>query len=104
MYQSGSEAYILIQGAIILLFAGAAYNFKSSTKTYEGNLGSAAKFVGFGMLFVTIVVFERILINFAVLSVGDYMNQIQDALSLVGLILLAIGFSKLIEAAKNKLQ
>jgi hypothetical protein len=52
------------------------------------------------MLFVVIATLEKILINFGIIKGADTFSLIQDALNLVGLLFLGIGFSKLAAAAK----
>lgn len=91
---------MIIQGCLAVILIGVFYNLWSSTKMYGGLIGTAVRFLGLGMLFVTIGVIERIIINFNVVAGSANVALIQDVLTLIGLILLGIGFSKLAAATK----
>jgi hypothetical protein len=100
MYDFSSQANLIIQGCLAVILIGVFYNLWSSTKMYGGLIGTAVRFLGLGMLFVTIGVIERIIINFNVVAGSANVALIQDVLTLIGLILLGIGFSKLAAATK----
>lgn len=89
-----------VQGLILIIVVGAFYSLLASTKAYGGLIGKAIRLLGVGMLFVVIATLEKILINFGIIKGADTFSLIQDALNLVGLLFLGIGFSKLAAAAK----
>ncbi len=100
MYEFSSETNLIIQGCLAVILIGVFYNLWSSTKIYGGIIGTAIRFLGIGMLFVTVGVLERIIINFNVLQSTPALALIQDILTLIGLIFLGMGFSKLASANK----
>lgn len=91
---------LVIQGLIAAILIGVFYNVWASTKAYGGLIGKAIRFLGIGMLFITIAVIEKILINFSVVDATPNLNLVQDVLTLIGLFFLASGFSKLASIAK----
>ncbi len=92
---------LIIQGLIAAILIGVFYNVWASTKAYGGLIGKAIRFLGIGMLFITIAVIEKILINFSVLVATPNLSLAQDILTLIGLFFLAAGFSKLASIAKG---
>ena len=100
MYQFNSEVNLIIQACIAVIIIGVFYNLWVSTKVYGGIIGSAIRLLGIGMLFVTIAVIERVLINFSIIQTSPDLALAQDVLNLVGLIFLGLGFSKLASATK----
>ncbi len=100
MYEFSSEANLFIQAFIAIIIIGVFYNLWSSTKMYGGIIGSAIRLLGLGMLFITVAVIERILINFNIIVVSETLALAQDILNLAGLLLLGLGFSKLASASK----
>ncbi|MDP4000701.1 MAG: hypothetical protein Q8P83_00440 [bacterium] len=95
-----TETNFIIQALIIAIVIGVYYSLYTSTKMYGGLIGTAVRYLGIGMLFITVVVLERIFINFGVIDSSVDIALVQDILSLIGLTFLALGFSKL--AAVNK--
>jgi hypothetical protein len=95
MYEFLSQANLVIQGLIAVIIIGVFYNLWMSTRLYGGLIGSALRLLGIGMLFVTVAVIERILINLNVITPSLNMALAQDLLSLTGLVFLGLGFSKL---------
>ena len=94
------ETTFIIQGLLVAIIIGVFYNFWATTRAYGGIVGRAVKFLGVGMLFITISVLEKILVNFGVISQTPNLALVQDVLNLIGLFLLARGFSILASAAK----
>ena len=94
------ETTFIIQGLLVAIIIGVFYNFWATTRAYGGIVGRAVKFLGAGMLFITISVLEKILVNFGVISQTPNLALIQDVLNLIGLFLLARGFSILASTAK----
>jgi hypothetical protein len=100
MYEFHSQANLIIQGFIAAIIVGVFYNLWSTTKIYGGIIGKAIRLLGFGMLFITIAVIERVLINFAIVVPTPNLALAQDILNLFGLIFIAAGFSRLAAATK----
>ena len=96
-----SSTNFIIQGLILAIVIGVYYNLYASTKVYGGLIGGAIRRLGVGMLFITVVVLERVFINFGVIEVTVSFVLVQDILTLIGLVFLGLGFSKL--ASANKL-
>lgn len=92
---------LFIQGLIAAILIGMFYNVWASTKAYGGLIGTAIRLFGMGMLFITVAVIEKILLNFGVVETTTNLNLIQDIFTLVGLFFLALGFSKLASIAKG---
>jgi hypothetical protein len=92
---------LFIQGLIAAILIGLFYNVWASTKAYGGLIGKAIRFFGLGMLFITVAVLERILMNFDVIQTSANLSLVQDAFTLIGLLFLASGFSKLASIAKT---
>jgi len=100
MYDFSSQTNVVIQGLLGIIILGVFTNIWNSTKAYGGIIGGAIRFLGFGMLFMSISVLERILINFQIIAISPNLSLAQDILSLLGLALLGIGFSRLAAATK----
>jgi len=99
MYEFSSEANLIMQGLLAVIVIGVFYNLWSKTKVFGGIIGVAVRFMGAGMLFVTIGIIERVLVNFQIIINTPNLAMAQDILSLIGLICLGIGFSKLASAS-----
>lgn len=100
MYEFNSQAGLFIQAFIVAIILGVFYNLWVSTRLYGGIIGSAIRLLGIGMLFVSVAVIERILINLSIINPTVNLALAQDAMNLIGLIFLALGFSKLASASK----
>lgn len=100
MYEFSSQANFIIQGLIAAIIVGVFYNLWSTAKIYGGLIGWAIRFLGLGMLFITVAVIERVLINFQILTITPNLALLQDILNLIGLLFLGVGFSKLGSATK----
>ncbi|MEO8065792.1 MAG: hypothetical protein ABI643_02975 [Candidatus Doudnabacteria bacterium] len=100
MYDFNSQSGLIIQGFIAVIVIGVFYNLWVSTKVYGGIIGVAIRLLGFGVLFVTISVIERVLINFSIIQSTTNLALIQDIFNVIGLIFLGLGFSKLSSAAR----
>lgn len=92
---------LIIQGTIAAILIGMFYNVWVSTKVYGGLIGKAVRLLGLGLLFITIAVIEKILLNFDIITSSVELNLIQDVLTLIGLFFLSVGFSHLASAAKT---
>lgn len=96
---AGQENFI-VQALIAVIIIGVFYNLYETTKAYGGLIGTAIRFLGIGMLFITIAVIEKVMINLGVLEVSQTLALLQDVLNMTGLLFLGLGFSKLASAAK----
>ena len=100
MYLFNSEANLVIQGCIAVVIIGVFYNLWSSTKAYGGIIGKALRWIGVGILFFSLAAIERALVNFSIIEPTLTTGIIQDCMSLIGLVFLGLGFSKLASVAK----
>jgi len=91
---------LFIQAFIAIIIIGVFYNLWVTTRVYGGIIGRAVRFLGLGMLFVAVAVLERVLINFSIIANSPSLSLAQDSLSLLGLIMLGVGFSQLAAATK----
>lgn len=90
----------LVQGLVVVIIIGGIYSLIASTRVYGGLIGKAIRLLGVGMLFVVITVLERLFLNFGLIQSSINMGLLQDALSLLGILFLGLGFSRLAAAAK----
>ena len=100
MYDFIPQGNLIIQGCIAAIIIGIFYSLWSSTKAYGGVIGQAVRFLGVGMLFITIAVIERILVNLNIVVITPDLALAQDILNLIGLVFLGFGFSKLGSVSK----
>jgi hypothetical protein len=91
---------LIIQGMMLAIMIGMFYVVWKTTHAYGGIIGHSIRLLGFGILFISIAVIEKMLVNFAVIEDGPTVSMIQDVVNLVGLALLAWGFKKLATATK----
>src|SRR4051812_44909907 len=91
---------ILVQGFVAVIIIGGFYSLYNSTKAYGGLIGRAIRLLGVGMLFVVIAVIEKILINFSIIELTANLSLFQDAMDLLGILFLGLGFSRLASASK----
>ena len=101
MFDFTSNVNLFVQAFIAIIILGSFYNLWMSTKIYGGSIGKAIRFLGVGMMFVSISMIERILINFGIIHSDIDLALAQDILSLFGLMFLGLGFSKLASVAKS---
>lgn len=102
MFEFISQANFGIQSLIVAIIIGVFYNLWSNTKVYGGIIGTAVRFLGIGMLFMTVAIIERTMTNFHIIVNNPNVAMAQDIFSLIGLVFLALGFSKLIQATNVK--
>ena len=76
------------------------YTVWATTRAYGGMIGNSIRLLAFGILFITIAVIEKILINFQIIEDLANASMIQDVLNLIGLALLFWGFKKLASASR----
>jgi hypothetical protein len=89
-----------VQGLVLVIIIGGFYSLHATTKAYGGLIGKAIRLLGTGMLFVVISVIEKFLLNFAIFEPTVTLSLIQDAMNLLGILFLGLGFSRLAAAAK----
>lgn len=100
MFAFTPETNIVIQGLMTAIIIGVFYNFWVTSRAYGGIIGKAVRLLGIGLLFITIAVLEKMMVNFSVILQTPNLALIQDVLNLVGLFFLACGFSVLASASK----
>ncbi|MBX4187073.1 MAG: hypothetical protein KW802_02320 [Candidatus Doudnabacteria bacterium] len=71
-----------------------------STKAYGGIVGTAIRLIGIGIVFFAISAIEHALVSFAIIMPTLQSAMLQDIMSLVGLVFLGLGFSKLASGTK----
>ncbi|HYE22025.1 MAG TPA: hypothetical protein VD998_00365 [Verrucomicrobiae bacterium] len=96
----GAELNIIIQGLITVIIIGMFYTVWASTRAYGGIIGQSLRLLGFGILFMSVAVIEKMLINFSVITDSANISLTQDVFNLVGLALSAWGFSRLASASR----
>lgn len=101
MFAISSEVNLIVQGLIAVIVIGVFYNLFITTRAFGGLIGYAIRLLGIGMLFVTVAVIEKVLLNLGVIQVTTNLSLLQDMLTLVGLFFLGLGFSKLASATKS---
>ncbi len=92
---------LLIQGLIAVIVIGIFHNLWVTTRLYGGLIGAAVRFLGIGILLITIAVLEKVFVNFSIIEATGNLILAQDIFNLLGLFFLARGFSKLAAAAKS---
>ncbi len=100
MYALSSETNLLIHGFIAVVIIGVFYNLMVSTKVYGGVIGKAIRLIGIATLFVTVSAIEKVLVNFNVIHPSFVLSIAQDLITVLSLIFLGLGFSKLASAGK----
>jgi hypothetical protein len=100
MYVLSSETNLLIHGFIAVVIIGVFYNLMVSTKVYGGVIGKAIRLIGIATLFVAASAFEKVLVNFNVIHPSFVLSVVQDLITVLSLVFLGLGFSKLASAGK----
>lgn len=95
------EPNILIHGLMVAILIGVFYNLWASTRLFGGAIGRSLRFLGIGLVFITVVVIEKALINFGTITFSANLSLVTDVLNLVGLFFLAFGFARLAKSAKS---
>ena len=101
MIYAGNEINLLIQGFIAIIIIGMIYSLWVTTRAYGGLIGRALRFIGFGIMFISIAVLEKMLVNFGVIQSSSNLSLAQDSFTLIGLVLVSFGFSKLAAASRQ---
>ncbi|MCL5435812.1 MAG: hypothetical protein M1275_01915 [Patescibacteria group bacterium] len=98
-----------VAGSLLLLVTviGVVYNLWKTTRAYGGLIGQGLRRFGFGIIFLVVEALDRIAQNFGSPDLLGtfvpryYLSNSHDILLLLGLLFLALGFSKLSSAVKN---
>jgi hypothetical protein len=101
MFTLSSEFTNVIQALILVILIGMMYSLWMTTKAYGGLIGHAIRLIGIGMIVVAVVVLEKMLINFNVVTNSPNLQLAQDLLTLLSLIFLSMGFKRLANIAKG---
>ncbi len=101
MFTLSSELNNILQGLIAVILIGMFYSLWMTTKAFGGLIGRAIRMVGIGIILIAILVLERVLINFNVISNSTNLQLMQDLLTLGSLFFLSLGFKRLASAAKG---
>ncbi|HEX9502743.1 MAG TPA: hypothetical protein VF974_00260 [Patescibacteria group bacterium] len=100
MFQFESTTNLFIQGCIAVVLIGVFYNFMITTKAYGGIVGKAIRLLGIGIIFFSLSAIEHALVNFSIIKPTLQSAILQDIMSLIGLVFLGLGFSKLASGTK----
>jgi Na+-translocating ferredoxin:NAD+ oxidoreductase RnfD subunit len=101
MFTLTSEFTNIIQALIVVVLIGMTYSLWVTTHAYGGLIGNAIRYIGIGMILVAVVVLEKMLINFSVVTNSANLQLAQDALTLLSLLFLSMGFKRLANIAKG---
>ncbi len=100
MLALSSEINNIIQALILVIIIGMFYSLWMTTKAYGGLIGRAIRYMGMGIILISIVVMEKMLINFSVITNSTNLMLAVDVLTLLSLFFLSLGFKKLAAIAK----
>jgi len=101
MFTLSSEFTNIIQALILVILIGMMYSLWMTTRAYGGLIGNAIRYIGIGMIMVAVVVLEKMLINFNVVTNSPNLQLAQDLMTLLSLIFLSMGFKRLANIAKG---
>jgi hypothetical protein len=101
MFTLGSELNNILQGLIAVILIGMFYSLWMTTKAFGGLIGRAIRLVGVGIILTSVIVLEKVLINFSVIENSTNLQLLQDILTLGSLMFLSLGFKRLAAAAKG---
>ncbi|HYC79409.1 MAG TPA: hypothetical protein VEC17_00080 [Candidatus Binatia bacterium] len=101
MFNFKDEINLILQGLIAVILIGMFYSLWMTTKAYGGLIGHAIRMLGIGIILISVVVLERMLINFSVIESSVTLNAAQDVLTLLSLLFLSMGFKRLAAAGKT---
>lgn len=100
MFTLNSELNNILQALIIVILIGMLYSLWMTTKAYGGIIGKAVRLIGIGITLISIVVLEKMLVNFSVVLNTPNLQLAQDILTLLSLLFLSWGFKKLAAVAQ----
>ncbi|MGE5297591.1 MAG: hypothetical protein ACM3KM_00310 [Acidobacteriaceae bacterium] len=91
---------LLVQGLIVAMMVGMFYVIWTTTQAFGGIIGKSLRFLGYGILFISVAVIEKMLINFDIIQESSMVSLVQDIFNLIGLGLLSWGFRMLARASR----
>jgi hypothetical protein len=100
MLTLSSELNNVLQALIVVILIGMLYSLWMTTRAYGGIIGHAVRLIGIGITLISIVVLEKMLINFSVIINTSNLQIAQDVMTLLSLLFLSWGFKKLASVAK----
>jgi hypothetical protein len=100
MLTLSSELNNILQALIVVILIGMLYSLWMTTRAYGGIIGHAVRLLGIGIILISVVVLEKMLINFSVIVNTSNLQIAQDVLTLLSLLFLSWGFKKLASVAK----
>lgn len=100
MLTLSSELNNILQALIVVILIGMLYSLWLTTRAYGGIIGHAVRLIGIGITLVSVVVLEKMLLNFNVILNSSNLQIAQDVLTLLSLLFLSWGFKKLASVAK----
>jgi hypothetical protein len=100
MFTLSSELNNILQALIIVILIGMLFSVWKTSHAYGGIIGSAVRLIGVGITLLSVLVLERMLVNFSVVENTANMRMVQDILTLLSLLFLSWGFKKLASVAK----
>jgi hypothetical protein len=100
MLTLGPELNNIIQALIVVILIGMLYSLWKTTRAYGGLIGRAIQLIGVGIILISIVVMEKMLVNFSVITNSENFLLGVDVLTLVSLFFLSLGFKRLASIAK----
>jgi hypothetical protein len=101
MLSLGSELNNIIQALIAVILIGVLYSLWMTTRAFGGLIGRAIQLIGVGIILITVVVLEKMLVNFAVINNSPNLLLAVDVLTLVALFFLSLGFKRLATIART---
>ena len=101
MFEVNSELNNVLQALIVVILGGMFYSLWMTTRAYGGIIGSAVRLLGVGIILISIVVLEKMLINFSIISGSSNLALAVDVLTLLSLFFLSMGFKRLASVAKS---
>jgi hypothetical protein len=100
MLTLSSELNNVLQALIAVILIGMLYSLWATTKAYGGIIGHAVRLLGVGIILTSVVVLEKMLLNFGIIINSENIQLAQDILTLTSLVFLSWGFKKLASVAK----
>lgn len=100
MFTLSSELNNILQALIFVILIGMMTSVWKTSHAYGGIIGSAVRLIGIGITLVSVLVLERMLVNFSVVIDTTNMRMVQDVLTLLALLFLSWGFKKLASVGK----
>ena len=90
----------VVQAFVAAILIGVIYNLIATTRSYGGIIGKAIRWIGVGILFISVAIIEKVLMNFEIMQVDTNGLLAQDILFFLSLSCLAMGFYYLRSATR----